>query len=194
MEVLSRTTSRIAEGEVEQLGCIGNVELDEATYYRIINNKTAELFAGACESAAIIANADPSHSDSAREYGQHLGLAFQLVDDYQDYAGSESSLGKRVGDDLAEGKLTLPLIEALRHSREHSREDYNWLVGIIESRNRDEIDGVLRLIDQSGGLQKTREAAVYQVEQAERALQSLTDTPHREQLKQIARLVLERSH
>ena len=194
MEVLSQTTSRIAEGEVEQLGCIGDVNLDEETYYRIIHNKTAELFAGACHSAALSANVSPETVKQARLYGQHLGMAFQLVDDFLDYAGNETNLGKQVGDDLAEGKLTLPLIEALHHSRENSPADYQQLVDTIESRNRDNIAEVMRIIEQSGGLEKTRAAAIAEVENAERALEGFADTPHRQQLHTIARFVLNRSH
>ena len=113
MEVISDTTVKIAEGEVKQLAEIGNLDLDEASYFQVIQYKTAQLFAGACQSAAILSGSDANTAARLKDYGMHLGLAFQLIDDYLDYAGDAEQLGKNVGDDLAEGKLTLPLIFAL---------------------------------------------------------------------------------
>ncbi len=114
MQILSDTTTKIAEGEVQQLMAIGDLTLSQDDYFNVIRNKTAQLFEGACQASAVTAGASQSDIDSLGKYGLHLGLAFQLVDDYLDYSGNSADLGKNVGDDLAEGKLTLPLIEALR--------------------------------------------------------------------------------
>ena len=110
MEILSNATNTIAEGEVQQLTHVRNPNLAEAAYIEVIRRKTAMLFQAASHSGAVLAGATQAQQDRLRDYGLHLGLAFQLIDDVLDYEGSTADLGKNVGDDLAEGKVTLPLI------------------------------------------------------------------------------------
>ncbi|MFH4355046.1 MAG: polyprenyl synthetase family protein [Neisseriaceae bacterium] len=113
MRVMSDATNLIATGEVEQLINIGNVNLTQEGYLQVIENKTAKLFEAAAEVAAILADANPTHRQALKNYGRYLGLVFQIVDDILDYSGDTKQLGKNVGDDLAEGKPTLPLIYLL---------------------------------------------------------------------------------
>jgi len=116
MKVLSKATNSIAEGEVLQLLNIGNKELNEADYLKVIEKKTACLFQAATQIAAIISDSDSSIEDQMKSFGLHLGNAFQIVDDVLDYKSNEEHLGKRIGDDLSEGKMTLPLIHSLSNS------------------------------------------------------------------------------
>src|SRR5690606_11144742 len=118
MDVMASTTNRISEGEVLQLVHQHNPETNEAAYMEVIRNKTAILFAAACSSAAILAGASHEVEQKLDEFGLEVGMAFQLVDDVLDYSGNSAELGKNVGDDLAEGKPTLPLIHALLHGSE----------------------------------------------------------------------------
>ncbi len=113
MRILADTTNAIAEGEVLQLLCVGNPDTDEATYDRVIERKTAVLFAAACELGAVLADAPDAQRAALRRYGLQLGFAFQIADDLLDYTSDAATLGKNIGDDLAEGKVTLPLIYAL---------------------------------------------------------------------------------
>src|SRR5690606_33153469 len=116
MAILSDATNLISEGEVQQLANAKNPELDEAGYLQVIDKKTAVLFAAACEVAAVLSGATETQRRALKAYGHHVGMAFQLVDDALDYTGDAATLGKNVGDDLAEGKPTLPLIYAMRQS------------------------------------------------------------------------------
>jgi octaprenyl-diphosphate synthase len=113
LAILSNASAVIAEGEVMQLSSKGNIGISEETYLKIISAKTAALFAAASESGAVIAQADELREMALKSYGQNLGIAFQLVDDALDYSGREAMMGKAVGDDFREGKLTLPVIQAL---------------------------------------------------------------------------------
>ena len=113
LDVLSNATNVIAEGEVLQLMNSGDPALDEATYLGVIRSKTAKLFEAAAELGATLGDAAPDVAQSLARYGMHLGTAFQLVDDVLDYSGELSAIGKNLGDDLAEGKMTLPLIRAI---------------------------------------------------------------------------------
>jgi octaprenyl-diphosphate synthase len=113
----AETTNAIAEGEVLQLMNAGDADLDEAAYLNVIQRKTARLFEAAARIGGVLGNAPPDIEDALARYGMHLGTAFQLVDDVLDYSGNADAIGKNVGDDLAEGKMTLPLIHALANGR-----------------------------------------------------------------------------
>ncbi|MBT8151037.1 MAG: polyprenyl synthetase family protein [Gammaproteobacteria bacterium] len=193
MQVLSDTTVKIAEGEVQQLAEIGNLALDEPTYFDVIERKTAQLFAGACESAALVAGADTAISEAARDYGKHLGLAFQLVDDYLDYAGDTEALGKNVGDDLAEGKLTLPLIEALRQTRENDAEAHTELSTAIANKDLSKISTIVEIVRACHALDYTREAAKRHAELAASRLEVLPSSPLRDALSELCEFVVQRS-
>ncbi len=194
MRLLSDTTTHIAEGEVRQLTLIGDVTLSEADYFDVIRSKTARLFEGGCESSAVIADATDHQRQAVRSYAHHLGLAFQLVDDYLDYAGDSSTLGKHVGDDLAEGKLTLPLITALHNSRENSADDHRVLVNAISEKDRNQIESVMQLTRRHGGLDATQQRAAANVAAASDAITTLPDTVYKTALLNVADFVLSRSH
>ena len=137
MEVLSRATNTIAEGEVMQLANVGNCDLGEADYFEVIRCKTALLFEAASHTGGLLAKktcADVSDAqvEHMRLFGLHFGMAYQLLDDWLDYNGDSVSMGKNVGDDLAEGKLTLPLIHALQHS---NHDDKVVIQHALQSRN-----------------------------------------------------------
>ncbi|MBT8149250.1 MAG: polyprenyl synthetase family protein [Gammaproteobacteria bacterium] len=193
MEVLSDTTVKIAEGEVQQLSEIGNVELSEARYFEVIERKTAQLFAGACESAAIVAGADAAITANMCAYGQHLGIAFQLVDDYLDYAGDPAQLGKNVGDDLAEGKLTLPLIQALKVLASNHSASHEQLLKIIKNKDLDKITTVIELVTQCGALDYTRQCAAQRIALANEAAAALPQSNYTQALVKLGGLMLQRT-
>lgn len=193
MEVLSDTTTKIAEGEVSQLMHIGDLELGESTYFDVIRSKTAQLFDGACRSAAIVAGSDSAMAETLGDYGMHLGLAFQLVDDYLDYAGDSEALGKNVGDDLAEGKLTLPLIDALRLTAAGDSQQHETLSTAIRSKDLGKIDDIIAITRNSGALQLTLDHARQQSALAANKLTALSDSPFKEALQNITQFVLSRT-
>ncbi|MGA0841156.1 MAG: polyprenyl synthetase family protein [Pseudomonadales bacterium] len=184
MRVLSDATNTIAAGEVQQLANIGNLKLTEPAYREVIRAKTALLFEAATHTAALLAGATGGATEALRRYGLHFGLAYQLMDDWLDYAGSSTDMGKNVGDDLAEGKLTLPLIIALRQV---SPPDAARLKSAIEARSATELPIVLDIVTRSGALDATRQAVLAETEQARRALTQLPDTPYRAALDRLAR-------
>ncbi len=193
MEVLSDTTVKIAEGEVQQLSEIGNIDLNEAAYFEVIERKTAQLFAGACEAAAIVAGATPEISRHMRAFGKSLGLAFQLIDDYLDYAGDPAQLGKNVGDDLAEGKLTLPLIQALKVSYEQDSTHHSELKNIIKNKDLNRISSVISIVQATGAMQYTRDRALENIERANQSLNELPASPYKAALAELGEHVLARA-
>ncbi|MBP7622621.1 MAG: polyprenyl synthetase family protein, partial [Xanthomonadales bacterium] len=143
MQVMADTTNQIAEGEVLQLMHIGNPDTDEAAYLRVIERKTAVLFAAACRVGAILADAPKVVEDALADYGMALGMAFQIADDVLDYVSDADTMGKNVGDDLAEGKPTLPLIHALQHA---DAESAQTIRRVIETGGLDSLDRVIGAI------------------------------------------------
>ena len=156
MAIISDATNEIAEGEVLQLSNVGNTDVLEATYFEIIRRKTALLFQAACHTAATLATSEDKVIEAMRDFGLHFGLSFQLIDDYLDYAGDSRVMGKNVGDDLSEGKVTLPLIYALRHSTES---DSSLIRRSIESRSAEHLGAVIDAVQASGALEYTKEQA-----------------------------------
>lgn len=193
MQILSDTTTKIAEGEVKQLMAIGDLTLNESDYFGVIRNKTAQLFDGACQSAAVIAGASEAHIQKLGEYGNYLGLAFQLVDDYLDYTGNSEELGKNVGDDLAEGKLTLPLIEALRLTSVNDKPQNTLLSKAIRDKDLSKIDQIVEITQQCGALDITLTKAKQQTEQAKAALAPIDDSEYKQQLINITDFVISRT-
>ena len=189
MSILSDATNTIAEGEVMQLANVGNCEISEREYMEVIRCKTALLFQASTHSAAVLAEISAANRESLRLYGLHFGLAYQLVDDWLDYAGESEAMGKNVGDDLAEGKLTLPLIQALaRGSDSQTRQ----LRECIAARSRDALPDVLRIVRETGALDYTRNAATSQSEQAICCLSGLPDNVYRDALETLARFAISR--
>ncbi len=191
MELLARATNVIAEGEVMQLANVRNPNLQETDYMEVIRCKTAMLFEVSSHTAAVLAGADPATEESLRDYGLHLGLAFQLIDDLLDYDGETGALGKNVGDDLEEGKTTLPLIHAMRQG---TPAQADLVRGAIRRNGREQLPAVLAVLRDTGALQYTRQAAEQQIEQALACLAPLPPSAYRTALEQLARFSIRRSH
>jgi octaprenyl-diphosphate synthase len=189
MSILSDATNTIAEGEVMQLANVGNCEISEASYMEVIRCKTALLFQAASHTAGVLSRGTPEQVQALKLYGQHFGLAYQLVDDWLDYAGDAESMGKNVGDDLAEGKLTLPLIHALQHSNDAGS---RVIRRAIEAQSADTLPDVLKVVRDSGALDYTRAAAQSQSERAIEHLQALPDSPYRQALSDLSRFCVSR--
>ena len=191
MDILSHATNRIAEGEVLQLLNVHNPETSEADYMEVIKRKTATLFEAGARLGGVIAGRDEAQQQAMGEYGQHLGIAFQLVDDALDYNAGNSDIGKNIGDDLAEGKPTLPLIRALQQAE---GDDRQHLVRIIEQGGLAEIDYVMQAIHRSDAIAYTQQLARREAELAKQALGDLPDSPHRSALEALADFSVARTH
>ncbi len=172
MAIISDATNMIAEGEVLQLENIGNAELTETDYLEIIRCKSALLFQAAAHTAVVLSNNDPDAITCYRKFGLHFGLAYQLVDDWLDYAGDSQLMGKNVGDDLAEGKVTLPLIATIK---EGSQEDAALVRNAIISRSDRHLGAVIKAVCRSGALDYTKSRAE---EEADLALDCLSTQPN----------------
>ena len=190
MDILADATNLIAEGEVLQLLNIGDPETTESRYLDVIRRKTAMLFEAGTRIAAIIAAQSDETESALAEYGQHLGTAFQLVDDALDYSASADAMGKNVGDDLAEGKPTLPLIHAMNHGSEQQRE---VIRRAIESGGLDDLNIIRDAIESSGGLEYTARLARREADAAAAALRALPDSPYRDALAALAQIAIERN-
>lgn len=183
METLADATNIIAEGEVLQLMNMHDPNLNEEGYLRVIRSKTAKLFEASARLASIIAE-EPEHIETACAcYGQALGTAFQVIDDVLDYEGEAASLGKNLGDDLREGKVTLPVIHALKNTRGH---EHAVLVNAIEHANGDNLSEVLAIIRASGGIEAARSAAWQEAQRAIDAANMLPDNEYKVALIQLA--------
>jgi octaprenyl-diphosphate synthase len=183
MDILSHATNRIAEGEVLQLLNVHNPDTSETEYMEVIKRKTATLFEAGARLGGVIAGIAESQQQALADYGQHLGIAFQLVDDALDYEASESDIGKNIGDDLAEGKPTLPLIHAMRQADDATRQR---LASIVENGGLEQIDFVMRAIAASDAIAYTQRLARDNAELAKQALASLPASPYRQALADLA--------
>jgi octaprenyl-diphosphate synthase len=189
ISILSNATNLIAEGEVQQLANIGQVELDEERYIDVIRAKTAMLFRAASHTAAVLAKGPRTAVDALRDYGELLGLAFQLVDDWLDYAGDPTLMGKNAGDDLAEGKVTLPLIHTLRAG---APVDARCVADAIRAKSSERLRDVLLAVQRSGALDYTKRRADQYAERARTCLAALPSGPHRDALDALARFCVAR--
>jgi octaprenyl-diphosphate synthase len=189
--ILADTTNRIAEGEVLQLLHVRNPDVDEAAYLHVIERKTAVLFAAATQLGALLAGADAATQRRMHDYGLALGHAFQIADDVLDYSADEAALGKHLGDDLAEGKATLPLIHAMAHSDASTRER---LRAIVEQGDVDALPEAIAAIHAQGSLEYSRARAAEYAEAAERLLDGLEDNEAVAALHGLARYATERDH
>ena len=191
MRILADTTNRIAEGEVLQLLHVHNPDTDEATYLGVIERKTAVLFAAGTQLGALASAADTETQQKLYDYGMNLGYAFQIADDVLDYTANAADLGKNLGDDLAEGKATLPLIHAIAHSTEPVR---SRLREIVENGDGNAMPEVLAAIRATGGLEYSQQRAAEYAEAAERALDGLPQNDAIAALRGLARYAVERKH
>ncbi len=191
MAVLANATNIIAEGEVMQLMNMHNAGLDETGYLQVIRSKTAKLFEASARVGAILSDASPALEEACAEYGQALGTAFQVIDDVLDYTGDAAIMGKNLGDDLREGKATLPLIAAMQRGTLRERETIQQA---IETGDVTMLDAVIAIVRQTGALDIARHAAQQEAKRAIAAAQRLPDGPHRDQLVQLASQLLDRNH
>jgi octaprenyl-diphosphate synthase len=191
MRILADTTNTIAEGEVLQLLNIGNADVSETAYLAVIERKTAVLFAAATELGALLGGLPESQVKALREYGMQLGYAFQIADDLLDYVSDAGTLGKNIGDDLAEGKPTLPLIYALEKSKPEQAQS---LRHAIEHGGLDSLDHIIAAIRDSGALERTHRRAVAHADAARAALDNLPDSEYREALLTLASYAVNRAY
>ena len=191
MQVLADTTNLIAEGEVLQLLHVRNPDTDEATYLRVIERKTAVLFAAGTQLGALASGADARTQQALYDYGMNLGYAFQIADDVLDYTADADDLGKNLGDDLAEGKATLPLIHAMANSDVATRER---LRRVVQEGDTAAMPEALAAIHASGGLEYSRRRALDYALAAEAALAGLPDSEALAALRGLARYAVERNH
>lgn len=191
MEVLANATNIIAEGEVMQLMNMHNAGLDEAGYLQVIRSKTAKLFEASARVGAILSGATATLEDACAEYGQALGTAFQVIDDVLDYTGDATVMGKNLGDDLREGKATLPLIAAMQRGSERERKTVQQA---IETGDVSMLEAVITIVKQTGALDIARNAAQQEAKRAIAAARRLPDGPHQACLVQLASQLLDRNH
>ena len=191
MDLLANTTNTIAQGEVLQLLNIRDPDTSEARYQEVIYAKTACLFEAAARIGALLGAVGSQRETALQAYGKHLGIAFQLIDDALDYSANSDALGKNVGDDLAEGKPTLPLIRAMECGNAAQR---NLVRNAIEASDSTEIDEIRRVIDATGALQYTLDQAQAHAVQAKRSLEVLDDGEHKQAMLFLADYAVQRKY
>ncbi len=191
MQVLSDATNIIAEGEVLQLMNCHDADVDETRYLQVIRYKTAKLFEAAARLGAILGRATPDMEQRMADYGTHLGTAFQLIDDVLDYSGAEAETGKHLGDDLAEGKPTLPLIYVMQHG---SAEQAACVRHAIELGGRDEFAAVLAAIRATDALEHTKKQAQAEANRAISAIEPLPASNYKNSLLDLASFAVARSY
>lgn len=192
MEILSDATNRIAQGEVMQLMNCNDPDTTETSYFEVIYSKTARLFEAATQLAAILTN-QPLHIETAmQDYGKHLGTAFQLIDDVLDYVADEEDMGKKAGDDLAEGKPTLPLLYAMWHA---SAQDAKLIKSAIENADGlPQFEAILSIMKQTGSIEYTRKKAIEEAQLAKDALNVIPDSEYKNALIGLAELSVNRGN
>ena len=191
IEIMAEATNVIAEGEVLQLMNARDPDTTEARYFEVIQRKTAQLFQAGAEVAAVVSGAPLATQQALAAYGKHLGTAYQLIDDVLDYQSDPETRGKNLGDDLAEGKPTLPLIHALRNATAATAA---LIRRAIAGEGREHLSEILSAIESTGGLQYTARLAQAEADRAVAALEQLPDTLFRAGLAALARFAVERQH
>jgi len=191
MNILATTTNRIAEGEVMQLMNVRDPDLSESRYIEVIQAKTARLFQAATELGGLLANQPDEVCNALAQYGMHLGTAFQIADDVLDYQSDEQAMGKNAGDDLSEGKTTLPLIHAMRVGTDEQRE---FLRQAITNADASEMPKVLEIIKATDAVEKSLTTARESAEQAVQVLEHVPAGPYRDALVSLARHSVDRRH
>ena len=191
MQILADATNAIAEGEVMQLMNARDPDTTEARYIDVIHRKTARLFEAGAQIGAVLGGAPLIIEESLARYGKHIGTAFQLVDDALDYQADEARLGKHLGDDLAEGKPTLPLIYALQQGNDKQRA---MIRHAIENGGLDHLEDITRAVASLGGLAYTARLAQCEADQALAALAPLPESVFKEGLSELARFAVARRH
>ena len=191
MEVLADATNIIAEGEVLQLMNMHNAALDEAGYLQVIRSKTAKLFEASARVGAILAGASSEMETACAEYGQAIGTAFQVIDDVLDYTGETNVMGKNLGDDLREGKATLPLIAAMQRG---TPEESQVIRTAIENGDVSMLADVVRIVSSTGALDVARTAASREAQRAIEVAKQLPTSPHTDCLIELSSKLLQRKY
>jgi octaprenyl-diphosphate synthase len=190
LSTISKATENLSIGEMNEVQESHNFDLDEETYLQIISEKTASLFTASCESGAVAAGAKKRVQRNLREYGQNLGMAFQITDDLLDWVGETKKTGKGLGNDLREGKITLPLIHTLRECDPRSRKR---ILKLLENDfNQKDFERILSLIKGNGGVKYAQEKAISFEEKALSCLSELKDSKYKKALQDLASFVIER--
>ncbi len=191
LEIFANTTNVIAEGEVLQLLNINEPDTTEAQYLEVIRSKTAKLFEAAARMGPMLLGMPADAESAMATYGAHLGTAFQLVDDMLDYSGASDEIGKNLGDDLAEGKPTLPLIHAMRHG---TPGQVTAVREAIKTGGRDNIDEILAAVESTGAITYTAQAAEDEAERAAKALRDVPDSQYKDALVALTKIAVQRRH
>lgn len=191
MSILSRATTVIAEGEVLQLLNMHDPDVTHESYLKVIRSKTAKLFEAAAELGALVGGADDEQIAAAGEYGRSLGTAFQLIDDVLDYAGDAAEIGKNLGDDLREGKPTLPLIWLMENGTPEQRQ---LVRSCIEHGDEEQFEAVLAAVTSSGALDYTRQQAEQAARRAAEAISGLPESVYKASLQQLCSFAVDRNH
>lgn len=190
MDILSDATNRIAQGEVMQLMNCNDPNTTEKSYLDVIYSKTARLFEAATQLAAVLTDQNQNIETAMQDYGKHLGTAFQLVDDVLDYVANENDMGKKAGDDLAEGKPTLPLLHAMWHA---NAEQAAFIRSAIENADgMAHFDTILGIMHQTGSIEYTKNKALEEANMAKRALAIIPDSKYKQALLGLADLAVNR--
>jgi octaprenyl-diphosphate synthase len=191
MDILANTTNTIAEGEVMQLLNCQDPDTTEERYMDVIHCKTAKLFEAAAQLGAVLADRPLSEEEALANYGMHLGTAFQLIDDMLDYSDSSAAIGKNIGDDLAEGKPTLPLIYAMRHG---APQEASIIREAILQGGRENIGVITKTIESTGAIAYTTALAKLESERAIAALEAIPQSPYKEALISLAEFSVSRTY
>lgn len=191
MDILSHTTNAIAEGEVLQLLNVNDPDTTEERYRDVIKRKTAILFSAAAQLGSVISGGSPETEKALAEYGMHLGTAFQLIDDVLDYTADTEELGKNIGDDLAEGKPTLPLIHAIEHG---SKEQSDLLKNVIREGDSSAFKEVFQIVESSGSIAYTVASAEQEATLAIESVSCLQNSAYKDALIQLAEFSIQRSY
>ncbi len=188
---LANATNTIAEGEVDQLVNLQDPEITEDTYYQIVRSKTAQLFEVAGRLGAIIGNSEGGTRTALAEYGSHMGTAFQLIDDALDYSGDTAKIGKRLGDDFSQGKVTLPLIHAMAYG---SKKEVENIRDAIVTKSTANLPLIIDILESQGSIDYVYGKAGYEVGRAIEALGNVPDSKYRKCMVDLAKFSVERKH
>lgn len=191
LNIFSDATNLIAEGEVLQLINCHDPDTTEQSYFNVIERKTAKLFEVAAETGAALTTDNGSHLRAMQQFGHHLGIAYQLIDDALDYRSNAEQTGKNIGNDLIEGKPTLPIIYAMRHS---NAKDATILRQAIETGSTENLLNIIEMIESTGAIEYTANAAKQHAVEANKVLLDIPDSPYREALHQLTQFVVERRY
>ena len=190
MRILSKATNQIAEGEVLQLLNIRNANVSQTKYINVIEQKTARLFEAACKIGALLSDASEKTINSLGDFGLHLGIAFQIIDDALDYESNSTTMGKEVGDDLSEGKITLPMIYALEKTSGSENKIHRDAIKTADASN---IDKIINILCSVNAFEFTRKIAENESQKALKSLKNIPDSEYRSALKLLCELSINRT-